>query len=583
MRLKDTRGQVTGRGTRLSARWLRRIAGVGAGAALALVVSAGPALAHADLASSSPANEARLDTEPHRVVLVYTENVEIGLSTITVIAPDGRRVSEQPLRRAGGQGNTLTADLRPDQARGTYVLDWRTVASDDGHLTAGGLTFSVGAPTRVAPGPAAATGTPQSTNVALEVTTWLAFAGFALLAGCAAVRLACLPPGPATGSRAMWPAAAGWLVLLGATLAQLLLYGPYTAGLGPTHLLDRDLLGTTVSTHLGHVLMVRIGLLALFAVFGDQAMRRAAAARPRGWSMAAVAILAVGLAATWSATSHAASGSLATVAVPVATAHVAAMGLWAGGLFTLGVCLLRPPVMTPRGSGPAAALPPGGGAAVTLTSGARGLMAETAVATTTETARIRAEDVADLRVAITRFSTLALASVITLVLTGGYLAVREVASLGALTGTSYGRLVMVKAGGLIIIVAVASRSRRYVRRRLGDGVAGLRRTVLVELAGVCLLLAVATMLTNTPPARNAIQGPQPPAAAAPGHPGLPVLNLPVLNLPAPGPAAVPPEDAVRGWLRPVPGSEPAATAGRGRTDAERDECGPPPATGCRFR
>jgi len=98
------------------------------------------------------------------------------------------------------------------------------------------------------------------------VTTWLAFAGFALLAGCAAVRLACLPPGPATGSRAMWPAAAGWLVLLGATLAQLLLYGPYTAGLGPTHLFDRDLLGTTVSTHLGHVLMVRIGLLALFAV-----------------------------------------------------------------------------------------------------------------------------------------------------------------------------------------------------------------------------------------------------------------------------------------------------------------------------
>src|ERR1035441_4277879 len=221
MRLKDTRGQVTGRGTRLSARWLRRIAGVGAGAALALVVSAGPALAHADLASSSPANEARLDTEPHRVVLVYTENVEIGLSTITVIAPDGRRVSEQPLRRAGGQGNTLTADLRTDQARGTYVLDrraggadgrgpprargpsvldGRTVASDDGPLPAGGLTFSVGAPTRVAPGPAAATGTPQSTNVALEVTTWLAFAGFALLAGCAAVRLACLPPGPATGS-----------------------------------------------------------------------------------------------------------------------------------------------------------------------------------------------------------------------------------------------------------------------------------------------------------------------------------------------------------------------------------------------
>src|ERR1022692_2753995 len=118
MRLKDTRGQ--GRGTRLSARWRRRIAGVGAGAALALVVSAGPALAHADLPSSSPANEARLDTEPHRVVLVYTENVEIGLSTITVVAPDGKRLAERPLRRPGGQGNTLTANLEPDHAHGTY-------------------------------------------------------------------------------------------------------------------------------------------------------------------------------------------------------------------------------------------------------------------------------------------------------------------------------------------------------------------------------------------------------------------------------------------------------------------------------
>src|ERR1022692_4937269 len=140
MRLTDPRGQMTGRRTRHGARWLRRTAAVGAGAALALIVSAGPALAHADLVSSSPANEARLDTEPHRVVLVYTENVEIGLSTITVVAPDGKRLAERPLRRPGGQGNTLTANLEPDHAHGTYVLDWRTVASDDGHLTAGGLT-----------------------------------------------------------------------------------------------------------------------------------------------------------------------------------------------------------------------------------------------------------------------------------------------------------------------------------------------------------------------------------------------------------------------------------------------------------
>ena len=528
MPLNDARGRRPAQPRRTGARWLRRIAGIGAGVVIALVATAGPALAHADLVSSSPANEARLAAEPPQVVLVYSENVEIGLSDITVVAPDGRRVAEPPLRRVGGQGNTLTAKLLPDQAHGTYVLDWRTVASDDGHVTAGGLTFAVGAPTKVVPGSVAGGGTPgesQATNVALEIMTWLAFAGFALLTGCAAVRLGCLPPGSASGDRAMWPAAAGWLALLGATLAQLLLDGPYTAGLGPAHLFDRSLLGSTVSTHLGHVLMARIGLLALFAVFGDQAMRRAAAARPGGWSLTAVALLAGGLAATWSATSHAASGRLASVALLVTTAHVAAMGLWAGGLFTLGVCLLRPPVATPRASGrpisgpPASGRPADAGSALARAAATRGVVAETMVVPTVQAAQIQGEDAASLQVAVTRFSALALASVITLVITGGYLAVREVASLGALTGTSYGRLVLVKAGGLIIIIAVASRSRRYARHRLGDGVAGLRRTVLIELAGACVLLAVATVLINTAPPRTSTRSPQPPAAAAQAVPG----------------------------------------------------------------
>jgi copper transport protein len=585
MPLNGARGRRQGRPARGAARWLGRAAGAAALAALALAATASPALAHADLASSSPANLARLSAEPHQVVLVYTEDVEIALSNITVVAPDGTRVAEEPLRRAGGRANTLTASLRPSQAHGTYVLDWRTVASDDGHVTAGGLTFYVGAPSKVAPVPVAGGGTggSQATSVALDVMAWLGFAGFALLAGCAAIRLACLPPGSAAGDRAAWPAAAGWLVLLLATLGQLLLDGPYTAGLGPAHLLDRSLLGTTVSTHLGHALMVRIGLLALVAVVGDHAMRRAAAARPRGWSTAAAALLAAGLAATWSATSHAASGGLAAVALPVEAAHVAAMGLWAGGLFTLGLCLLRPQVTARPASGPPGSGPPGsglpaarpGGTRADALAGAAGpLVAEAAMVQTAG-----AGDVGDLRVAVRRFSDLALTSVITLAVTGGYLAVREVGSLGALAGTSYGRLVLAKAALLVAVIAVASRSRRHVRQRLGEAITGLRRTVLVELAGACLLLAVATVLINTAPPRPGAGALPAPSAAAPSGRG--PLAIPAPR--GPGSAIIPPEDAVRVRLRSLPGSEPAATAGRGRTDVERDGCGPPLATGCRHR
>jgi len=534
-----TRTGVAGRSGSAARRrnaWLGRLAGIVGGAVVALIVIAVPAAAHAGLASSNPANDARLAAEPQRVVLLYTEDVELSLSSITVVAPDGRHVAEQPIRRDDGKGNTLTASLRPDQAHGTYVLDWRTVASDDGHVTAGSLTFSVGAPTPIAPGPLAGTGgtgSSQSASVPLEIMGWFAFAGFALFAGCAAIRLVCLPPGAQPG-RAAWPAAAGWIAALWATLGQLFLYGPYAAGLGPAHLLDRTLLGTTVSSHVGHTLMIRIGLLALVAAAGSRTMRYAASARTRGWALAAASVGVVGLAATWSTTSHAASGGLIPLALPVATAHVTAMGLWAGGLFTLGLCLLgRPPgtgrpalAGDHRGSPPGASTAgdhrgsPPGASTRQPTAGQRGSGEATAptgrageVAVTTMSAvEAEADSLTSLRIAVTRFSTLALTSVITLILTGAYLAWREVGSLGALTGTGYGRLVLLKAGLLIGVIAVASRSRRYVRHRLGDGVAGLRRTVLVELAGVCLLLAITTMLINTGPARTTASGGGTPAA-----------------------------------------------------------------------
>ena len=127
------------------------------------------------------------------------------------------------------------------------------------------------------------------------------------------------------------------------------------------------------------------------------------------------------------------------------TAHLAAMGVWAGGLVTVSVLLLPVP--------------------------------DTAAG-----------------VAVTRFSRLALGAVTVLVATGLFQAVRELGGFSALVRTGYGHWLIVTACLVIDVLAVAARSRRAVR--LGTR---LRRTVLLEIVGLVVVLAVTTSLIGTAP------------------------------------------------------------------------------------
>jgi copper transport protein len=130
------------------------------------------------------------------------------------------------------------------------------------------------------------------------------------------------------------------------------------------------------------------------------------------------------------------------------------------------------------------------------------------------------------------WSSWAMMAVIVLSLTGLAQAIIEVASVSGLLDTTYGRLVLVKAGLLAVVLVVAWFSRRLVQvpapRALvtaGAGAAGdevddeedldedppeppvrpLRRTILAELAITGVVLAVAAALVQTPPARSATE------------------------------------------------------------------------------
>ena len=437
----------------------------------ALLALAGPAAAHADLVSSSPSDGAVVASEPHQVTLVFSEEVTLKLSTVKVVGPDGRRVDSGALR-AGSNGDGIAVDLAADPQQGTFVLDWLATAADDGHATSGTLTFSVGAPSGAAV--VAGFGAPDRvTDAVLDLAIWAGFAGLALLVGGAAIRLHCLPvagTGPGTGAGTAtgtatgtgtdtpsaadlrWPATLGWTALLAGTLVQLFVQGPSTQGESLAHTTDRTLLAATLSTHEGHTLAARIVLLALIAAVGEVVLRRAT-----GAGTVVAVVLSLALAATWSEISHASSGTLVPLALAVTTLHVTAMAVWAGGLFTIVVLLTR----GTRGTG------------------------------------------ADLGTTTARFSRLALGSVAVLAATGLYQAFREVGSLSDLTGTSYGRLLLVKTAVFILVIAIAARTRTLVSRRQEQRIAALRRSVLLELAGVTIVLITTVLLIGNAPAHDA--------------------------------------------------------------------------------
>lgn len=106
---------------------------------LAVLGSAPPAAAHADLAEASPAPGATLPAPPAEVVLVFTEAVTPAVDGVAVSGPDGAR-----LDRGGpavGPANVLTTTLTAGDP-GTVTVQYRVVAAD-GHVIEGSYQFEV--------------------------------------------------------------------------------------------------------------------------------------------------------------------------------------------------------------------------------------------------------------------------------------------------------------------------------------------------------------------------------------------------------------------------------------------------------
>ena len=452
---------------------MRRLACVAGLVVAALVAVAPAASAHATVVSTSPGDGQVVAAAPGVVSVRFDEPVQMQFGALRVFSPSGGRVDEGSPTHPAGHSDTVQVALGSGLGRGTYTVAWHVISADS-HPVSGGFTFSVGA--------SSATSVSQDTlNAAGSTVVGLlyglargvAYGGFALAVGATGFVLCCWPPG-ASSRRARALIAGGWAALVAATFAVLGLQGPYDGGFGLGRVFDTAVLRTTVGTRLGTALAIRLVLLGLFGA-GLAAMLpklEKASARTRVVATAVGVALAVGMAATWAAADHAGVGSQVALALPVDVVHVMAMGVWLGGLSVVVAALLRPP-------------------------GAEGVGTKV------------------LAGAIRRFSTIAASCIGVLVASGTYQAWRQVGTFAALTGTTYGRLLLVKILAVGLVVALGYLARIWIAYYLkgsavtpdAAAIRQLRGSTGLEVVLAAGVLAITAMLVNAPPARTAYAAP----------------------------------------------------------------------------
>ncbi|MEX0169144.1 copper resistance CopC/CopD family protein [Streptomyces sp. LMG1-1-1.1] len=385
-----------------------------------LLAGAAPASAHAALTGSDPKDGAVVATAPKEVNLTFSEQVAMSPDSIRVLDPAGRRADTGEIRDlCSGSVVRYGVGLRAGLPDGTYTVAWQTVSADS-HPIAGAFTFSIGAPstTSVALPDRTAGGGPV--GVLYGIARYLSYAGFAVLVGGGAFVLVCWPRG-ASVRPVQQTVVRGWLTLTGATLAMLLLRNPYTGSGELADAFDLAGLKSVLETKTGAALTSRLLLLgaaALFVavLFGAYPRRTDPKERKDlafGLGIGGT-VVAAGIAGTWALAEHASTGVQPGIAMPVDILHLLAVAAWLGGLTVLLVALYRAPSLERR--------------------------------------------------AVARFSTVAFGSVSVLAATGLYQSWRQVGSWSALTGTSYGRLLLVKIGLLAALVGIAWTSRRWTQR-----------------------------------------------------------------------------------------------------------------------
>jgi copper transport protein len=432
--------------------------GAAALVALAALVLAPTAFAHATLKASDPTSNAVVRTAPPAVLLQFSEPVETALGGVRVLDTSGKPVDSGDLSRPAR--NTVSVGLQPSLPKGTYTVTWRVVSADS-HPVHGAFLFSVGKVTASALAPDALKGLNASRPVRFGygVTRFASFVLLLLATGGAAVLVLIagrLTPGLRRRLYTILAVAAALIVPF--ALAKIVFQGADAGGFGLGDAARWPVVSDVLGTRFGKVMVLQ-------AAFGAALAAAAFAARRLDEPIVRLVVLltACALAVTPTAVGHASvSGTTTTVAD---LAHVVAAAAWTGGLAFVVLALVY---AGKEDRWPLAA-------------------------------RI-----------VPVFSRLAVGSVAVLLGAGIVNGYEEVKAWRGLWDTLYGQLLLVKVGLILPLLALGAYNNRYavprLRREIASPVEQRRflRAASAEIGIFVAIVAVTAALVQQAPAKAQI-------------------------------------------------------------------------------
>jgi copper transport protein len=491
--------------------------------ALAVVVWATPAAAHAAVTASSPAQGAHLAKIPHTVTINFDQPVQPDDGGLVVLNSSGQQVQVASSHPSPG---TLSATLPASLGSGAYVSDY-TVTSVDGHVVSGGIVFLVG---HVKAGAITALARPRTsfTNWVDDFGQFLVYLGVLVASGLAFFLAFVLRGGGEIRRLRRWTYAATVVGIIGMAVtgaAQSALTGGGFSAV--THWsIDTQSFGGKFGEQCGAQL---VGLAAcLVSLHLRRTMSRQFAAF-YGLLVTAGAFVLFG---------HALVSQERWLSIPADIVHVVFVAMWAGGLVGLVTVLRSRTRMAllagqfrSAGAGDEAAGAVGAGASSGLTravgAGTSTALLERPAPAATPSGRpdgAGRDDadgtlLADTAGVVGRFSTMAGISFAGILVAGTLLAIVEVGSVTNLFETGYGQLLLLKIAlvGLLLVLAWYNRylllpgllSAAAATRpaALARGWQRLVSTVRLEAFGMVAILGVTAVLANGTPSNGASSPP----------------------------------------------------------------------------
>jgi copper transport protein len=503
----------------------KRIFSVALLVVLAALIAAASAAAHAQLLGSSPQSGSTVAAQPAEVIFKFNQAVGGTAGAVRVYNAQGEEVDDLNVTHPEGQQHWMGVGLKARLPDGTYTATYRVISADT-HIVYGGLVFNIGhagaPPKFTVAGLIGRNESGEVTRVAFGVVRALDYLSLALMLGGLAFLLGGWLPGltAVAGAEHRWVHASqafarrlrkllALAIVLGLVVSVLgiLLQGASAAGVSLWSSLKRPIIDDTLENPFGQVWGLRAldwlalgGLLLVARALRRDVVRTlrpgrwraegaAPAASPIGtdgaaaltpapprWLIALLGLGAAYLALTPALAGHARVQSPTGLFFPADVLHVLAASVWVGGIACL---LLTVPAATGHLQG-------------------------------SERSRL-------LFAALTRFSPLALGAVLAIAATGVVQAYIDVRSVEGLFHTTYGALILLKTGLLLVLIGLGWVNRARVipalERIVGAGRAPggvgvlARRTLRSELGLMGCVLGVTAALVSYAPPIDATSGP----------------------------------------------------------------------------